>query len=201
LKINKKNIVLLLKKNCIFAGENCIFAGEFMELSGMGTFVPYFYTKNVMDFKQKVKQLIDRALAERKDLFLIDYNISDTNDIRLTVDGDQGASIDDVVYLSRQIEHNLDREKEDFSIHVSSFDITKAFHLKRQFVKNLNRELKVKTDEGEKKGKLITVDDDKIILEYKVREPKKTGKGKVTVIKQDEIPFEQIKEAKVVLKF
>jgi len=196
--INKKNIILILKKNCIFAGE-------FMELSGMGTFVPYFYTKNViknvMDFKQKVKQLVDRALEDRNDLFLIDFNVSDNNDIRLTIDGDQGASIDDVVYLSRQIEHHLDRDEEDFSIQVSSFDITKAFHLKRQFVKNLNRELKIKTSEGEKTGRLIAVEDDKIILEYQTREPKKTGKGKVTVIKQEEIPFEQVKEAKVVLKF
>jgi len=194
LKINKKNIVLILKKNCIFAGE-------FMEMSRYGDSSPLFLYKIIMEFKQKVKQLIDKALADRKDLFLIDFNVSDNNDIQLTIDGDRGASIDDVVYLSRQIEHNLDRDEEDFSLKVSSFDITKAFHLKRQFIKNLNRELKVKTDEGEKKGKLITVDDDKIVLEYKVREPKKTGKGKVTVVKQEKIPFEQIKEAKVVLKF
>lgn len=194
MKINKKNIVLILKKNCIFAGE-------FMEMSRYGDSSPLFLYKIIMEFKQKVKQLIDKALADRKDLFLIDFNVSDNNDIQLTIDGDRGASIDDVVYLSRQIEHNLDRDEEDFSLKVSSFDITKAFHLKRQFIKNLNRELKVKTDEGEKKGKLITVDDDKIVLEYKVREPKKTGKGKVTVVKQEKIPFEQIKEAKVVLKF
>jgi len=194
LKINKKNIVLILKKNCIFAGE-------FMEMSRYGDSSPLFLYKIIMEFKQKVKQLIDKALADRKDLFLIDFNVSDNNDIQLTIDGDRGVSIDDVVYLSRQIEHNLDRDEEDFSLKVSSFDITKAFHLKRQFIKNLNRELKVKTDEGEKKGKLITVDDDKIVLKYKVREPKKTGKGKVTVVKQEKIPFEQIKEAKVVLKF
>ncbi len=154
-----------------------------------------------MSLNNKVKQLIDRALAQRPDLFLIEFNISEQNDIKIVIDGDNGATIDDIVFMSRQIEHNLDRDEEDFSLTVSSFDITKSFRLKRQFQKNLNRTLKVKTENGEKEGQLILIDNDKIVLEKKIREPKKTGKGKITVIKQDEIPFEQIKEAKVVLKF
>jgi len=155
----------------------------------------------MMNLTEKVKQLIENVLKERPDLFLIDFYVSGNNDIQVILDGDQGAGIDDIVHMSRQIEHNLDREQEDFSLTVSSVDVTKPFHLKRQFHKNLNRRIKVKTLEGEKQGQLIAVDDDKIVLERKVREPKKIGKGKTTVIKQDVIPFEQIKEAKVVLKF
>ncbi len=154
-----------------------------------------------MSLQEKVSQLIDDALESRPDIFILEFKISDANDIHLVIDGDHGVTIDDIVYMSRQIEHNLDRDEEDFSLTVSSFDITKPFHLKRQFKKNLNRDIKVKTTGGEKEGALVVVDDDKIVLEKKVREPKKIGKGKVTVIKQEEISFDQIKDAKVVLKF
>jgi len=154
-----------------------------------------------MNLKHKVEELINEALEKRPDIFVLDFNISDNNDIHLVIDGDKGVTIDDIVFISRQIEHNLDRDEADFSLTVSSVDITKPFHLKRQFVKNLNRKIKVKTNEGEKEGTLITVDDEKIVLENKVREPKKIGKGKVTVTKQETISFDQIKDAKVVLKF
>jgi len=154
-----------------------------------------------MDLKQKVKTLIEQALSERPDMYVVEFDISDNNDIRLIIDGDKGVGIDDIVWLSRQIEHNLDRDEEDFALTVSSVDITQPFFLKRQYQKNLNRDIKVKTETGEKQGKLVKIDENTITLEYKVREPKEKGKGKQTVIKQEEIAFDDINEAKVVLKF
>jgi len=167
----------------------------------MGTQVPYFYTKNNMSLIDKVKKLLKTGLKERPDLFLLDLKVSENNDINVIIDGDKGVTIDDIVNLSRHIEHNLDRETEDFALTVSSVDITKPFHLKRQFQKNLNRPIKVKTQTGEVEGVLVAVNESQITLENKVREPKKVGKGKVTVVKQNNIPFDDIKEAKVVLKF
>ena len=41
----------------------------------------------------------------------------------------------------------------------------------------------------------------KITLEWKAREPKPIGKGKVTVQKVEEIAYNDIVEAKVVIKF
>ena len=154
-----------------------------------------------MSLENKVNNLLVSGLKDRPDIFVLDFKISENNDINIIIDGDKGVTIDDIVNLSRHIEHNLDREEEDFALTVSSFDITKPFHLKRQFLKNLNRPLKVKTQTGEVEGVLVNVDENQIVLENKVREPKKVGKGKVTVVKQKNIPFDDIKEAKVVLKF
>ena len=154
-----------------------------------------------MSLENKVNNLLVSGLKDRPDIFVLDFKISENNDINIIIDGDKGVTIDDIVNLSRHIEHNLDREEEDFALTVSSFDITKPFHLKRQFLKNLNRPLKVKTQTGEVEGVLVNVDENQIVLENKVREPKKVGKGKVTVVKQNNIPFDDIKEAKVVLKF
>ncbi len=154
-----------------------------------------------MSIKDKAYRLLEEKLKERPDIFLIDFDISGKNDIKIVLDGDKGVKVQDLVDFSRAIEHNLDRDEEDFSLTVSSFDISKPFHHIRQYKKNLSRDLKVKTDEGEKEGKLVDVNEEGITLEYKTRVPKETGKGKKTVIKQDKIPFEKIKESKVVIKF
>ncbi len=180
--------------------KNVVYLHRFYEGVQMGTDVPYFYTKN-MSIKEKAKKLLEEALEERPDIFLIDFTISENNDIKLVIDSDTGATVDDIVIISRKIEHNLDREVEDFSLTVSSVDITQPFALLRQFKKNIDRKIKVKTETGEKEGKLVAVEANEILIEYKVREPKPVGKGKVTVIKQDKIAFDDIKEAKVVLKF
>jgi len=154
-----------------------------------------------MNINTKAKQLLEEALGERPELFLIDFTINEDNDIRVVLDGDFGVKVEDVVFVSRKIEHNLDRDEADFSLKVSSVDITESFSLKRQYVKNIGRKIKVKTETAEIQGQLIEVNDDDIVLEYKVREPKPIGKGKITVTKQDKIAFENIKEAKVVLNF
>ena len=155
----------------------------------------------MMSIREKAYQLLEEKLKERPDIFLIDFEVTDNNDIEVVLDGDKGVKVQDLIDFSRAIEHNLDRDEEDFSLTVSSFDISKPFNHIRQYKKNLSRNLKVKTEEGEKEGKLIEVDEAGITIEYKTREPKEIGKGKRTVIKQDKIPFEDIKESKVVIKF
>ncbi len=154
-----------------------------------------------MNFKEQVHQLIEAALNEHQDLFLIETSISDNNEIKVIIDGDNGVNIDAIVDISRKIEHNLDRDEHDFSLEVTSVDITKPFKLKRQFHKNLNKQIKVKTQEKTFEGNLVEMDEQQIILTYKTREPKKIGKGKQTVINRKEIAFDEIIEAKVVLKF
>lgn len=62
--------------------------------------------------------------------------------------------------------------------------------------------MEIKTVEGDKlEGQLADVNEDGIIIKWKIREPKPVGKGKVTVTKEVNIAFENIKEAKVKIKF
>ncbi len=154
-----------------------------------------------MSVRDKAYQLLTQKLEKHPEFFLIDFDVSDNNDIKIILDGDNGIKVKDLIEFSRSIEQNLDRDQEDFSLTVSSFDISKSFRHIRQYKKNIGREIKVKTEEGEVKGKLTEVKDDKIILEYKTREPKKIGKGKQTVIKKEIIPLNKINEAKVIIKF
>ena len=177
-----------------------IFAAKFtMNLSWRGQLVPSFYTSH-MD-QNKVKQLVDDALSENETLFLIDLKFGAEGSIKVIVDGDSGVPLSECIRISRGVEHNLDREIEDFSLEVTTPNITDPIIDRRQYNKNIERTLQVKTEDDRFEGKLIEVTDEGITLFWKAREPKPIGKGKVTVEKQQTIPLSEIKEAKVKIIF
>ena len=153
-------------------------------------------------FKNTVKDLLDKALEEREDLFLVDFDVNENNAIKVVIDGDNGVKVDDCIAISRAIEHNLDREEQDFSLEVASSGATTPLSHVRQYKKHVGRTLSVKTkDQQSYKAELIGQDDSGIQLSWKTREPKPVGKGKVTVRKEANIKYDDIMEAKVVIKF
>jgi len=150
--------------------------------------------------KETVENLLASALEERKDLFLIDLLISEDNSIKVVIDGDHGVSVEDCVFISRAIEHNLDREQEDFSLEVASAGATSPLINNRQYKKNVGRTLKLIANNQTIEGVLTKALPDSIVIEWEAREPKPVGKGKVTVNKQATIAYTDIKEAKVMIK-
>ncbi len=151
--------------------------------------------------REKVEELLGQALEERPALFLIDLQVSEANQIRVILDGDQGVSVQDCIDISRAIEHNLDRDETDFSLEVLSAGVSEPLTLKRQYKKNVGRKLQVKTADAKLEGTLLEADDQRIVLGWKAREPKPVGKGKVTVEKKAEVAYEDIMEAKVKITF
>lgn len=151
--------------------------------------------------QEKVSNLVKEALEENESLFLISLQFLANNKIQLVVDGDSGVSLKEIVRISRHVEHNLDREEEDFALEVTSPDIKEPLVTQRQYLKNINRILKVKTEDQEYEGVLTKADDEAIVLQWKTREPKPIGKGKVTVEKTVTIVYKDIKEAKVKIVF
>ena len=151
--------------------------------------------------EKKVKDLLGKALEERQDLFLINLSIVEGNQIRVIIDGDNGVLVEDCMFVSRAIEHNLDREEEDFSLEVTSAGAISPLEHKRQYKKNIGRILNIKTSQNEFEGKLTQVDENGVELEWKAREPKPVGKGKVTVQKQEKILYSDIVKATVMIKF
>ena len=97
--------------------------------------------------KEEVTKLVQEAIAENEALFLVDLSISPDNNIKVVVDGDKGVALNECIRISRHIEHNLDREETDFSLEVTSPDVTDPIVNKRQYNKNINRLLKVKTSD------------------------------------------------------
>ena len=151
--------------------------------------------------RDKVENLLQEAFEENNSLFLIECTVDNSNHIKVVIDGDEGVSVNDCIAVSRKIEHNLDREEEDFSLEVLSAGVSEPLRLPRQYQKNIGRTLAVTTPEEKIEGKLVKVEDGKITLQWQAREPKPVGKGKVTVNKEAVLPMDQISEAKVIITF
>ena len=164
-----------------------------------GAKLPSFY-KN-MTFRDKVLELLNDGLSEKPELFLIDFSISESQKILITLDGDQGVSLQDCIDVSRAIENNLDREEHDYSLEVASSGVSTPLKMVRQYKKNIGRVLKIKTAAENIEAKLDDVNDEFITLSWTAREPKKIGKGKETVEKRIELPYTEIKEAIVTVTF
>ena len=156
-----------------------------------------------------------RELAEQKlketDNYLVEVTVSAMNKIRVTIDNFQGISIKECVSVSRFIEEQLDRETEDYELEVSSPGLDQPFKVLQQYKKYTGREVEVKFIDGQKiEGKLISANKNEIEIEQTVKEKvearpdDKVGrgqKGKQLVTKQVSIPFEKIKETRIIIKF
>ena len=108
--------------------------------------------------------ILAEVLDQRSSLFLISMDISPENAIKIVLDGDQGVNLRDCIEVSRAIENQLDREKTDFSLEVTSAGATSPLSNPRQYVKNIGRKLSVSTPESKYEGNLTAADSDSITL-------------------------------------
>ena len=155
-----------------------------------------------MTFKEKVKDLLGKALEENPNLFLIDLNFSEANKISVVLDGDLGVNLQDCINVNRFLDNGLEGEEVEFSIEVASAGLSTPLKLVRQYKKNIGRTLKIKTiSQGDFEGVLTEADEEGATLTWSAREPKEIGKGKVTVEKTLKISYTDIKEAVVIISF
>ena len=150
--------------------------------------------------EDKLRKILEDCFQNRSDLFIIDFKIVNMNEIMIIVDGDNGVAVEDCIYISRFVESQLDRDEYDFSLEVSSSGAYSDLVKLRQYKKHLGRVLSVKTQQENFEGRLTELNKNSIVLNWKQREPKKIGKGKVTVNKSADIRFMDITEAKVKVK-
>lgn len=98
--------------------------------------------------------------------------------------------------MYRTIEEDAWYEDGNFSLEVSSPGVDEPLKLLRQYQKNIGRSLEITLEDGSKKeGKLIGVTEQHIQLEYT------EGKNKKATVHQVDIPFEQVKQAIVLISF
>ncbi len=153
-----------------------------------------------MSFSEIVKNIVLEILNDYEDLFLIDLKVSYRNDIKLIIDGDNGVSLKDCAIISRKIEDQIDREKFNFSLEVTSVGIGSLLKSSRQYKKNVGRKLEVFTNESKPFiGELTKVNEDNFTIEWSQRESKPIGKGKISVKKNKTLYYSNVVSAKVVL--
>ena len=146
-----------------------------------------------------VEKKLDELLTELPGYFPVEISVKPTNNIKVFVDADQGAAIDQLSRINRAlykwVEENL-FPNGDFSIEVSSPGLEEPLKLDRQYFKNIGRMVDIVLKNGLKKeGKLISVSENEILIEEEI------GKGKKKETIQHIILKEEIKTTKVQIKF
>lgn len=150
---------------------------------------------------EQIQKLAEEKLSGTSN-FIVDISVKPGNKITILLDNDNGISIDECVSMSRHIEFSLDREAEDFELNVMSPGLTEPFKILRQYQKYLNKQVEVVTKEQQKlTGKLLSVNNDGIVLETKATEKVEGKKSKQLIVNNIPLTFNQIKETKVVIVF
>jgi len=147
-----------------------------------------------------IEKLVNEVLSQEKEYFLVEVKIKPTNNIKVYLDGDNGISIEKCVQFNRSLYKKISVADlfpgGDFSLEVSSPGVDKPLRSKRQYLKNIGRNVQVVfNDASEKTGKLTEVTDADIIIEESV------GKGKKAEVQQVVIPFSNIKTTTVQIQF
>ena len=154
--------------------------------------------------KREIIKLAEERINELNNgNYLVAVDISAKNSIKVKMDNiNQGDSIKDCVSVSRNIEHNLDREKEDFELQVSSPGLDQPFVVINQYLKNLGNKVTVTTTNNTVLiGELLEANKKEITLkEIKIKK-NTTTKKKEIIENIHQIMMSEIKETKLIISF
>ena len=169
-------------------------------MKGTKSFPSSFLTMEVNDLKERVQGIIEPLLLEDPEYFLVWIKVKPGHIIRVYLDGDNGLPIQKCIYFNRKLYRAIEEAgwfpEGDFALEVSSPGVDEPLLLKRQYNKNIGRQVEVELlDETKKLGTLTTVTETDISIEWT------EGKGKKATQQQLLIPFENIKSTIVQIQF
>ncbi|MFK8038929.1 MAG: ribosome assembly cofactor RimP [Crocinitomicaceae bacterium] len=154
--------------------------------------------------KQVIEDLANERIQDRNTaLYIVDITINNGSQILVEIDHEtEGVSIEDCMAVSRNIEHNLDREVQDFSLEVASAGLSKPFRVLKQYIKNIGKQVKVKTlENGKIEGELKAANDNEIIVTSKEKVRVEGRKKKEWIETDHTISMDTIKETNLIITF
>lgn len=153
-----------------------------------------------MELTDEIKKLAETHLKDASH-FVVDVIVSLRNNpkkLLVILDGDKGISIDDCAELSRNLSNALDETTlvdGAFVLEVSTPGLDQPLKDRRQYVKNVGRNVKVKTKVNSVEGKLSNVTENTIEIIQTI------GTGKKKEEKAIEVAFEDIEKTFVLVSF
>ena len=129
--------------------------------------------------------------------------VSKDNDIEVTVESEEGiVDLDDCVAISRFFETQFDREKEDYSLTVTSAGLDQPFKVLKQYLKAVGKKVEVSLKGGRKMvAELVEADADSITLKYSVKEAVEGKKKKEMVEHVDRYTMDQVNAVRPFIEF
>ena len=149
---------------------------------------------------QAIESLVNELRVDTPEIFLVSIKIKPTNNIKVYLDADNGLSIERCVKINRAMYRVIEEKgwypDGNFSLEVSSAGIEEPLKMIRQYRKNMGRQVEViLNDDSRYQGKLISVEEAAIQIEYT------EGKNKKAVTTVKELPFDQVKQTTVQIVF
>ncbi len=154
------------------------------------------------ELKHTIEEIVEKHLPDENH-FIVEVKMTEKSGktlLNLLIDSDQGVTIQTCARISRLVSEELEAKEimpEAYTIEVSSPGLDYPLSSKRQYSKNIGRELKVNLSaDKEVVGKLLEVDDAGIKMLVKRKE-----KGKKATEEELTIPFEEVKKSVVQVSF
>ena len=153
---------------------------------------------NVSDVKDALQsEIVARGC------FLVDVSVSKDNDIVVTIESENGKiELDDCVALSRYFESQFDREKEGYSLTMTSAGLDQPFKVLKQYLKAVGTKVEVQLKGGKKMVALLqAADQESITLKYSVKEAVEGKKKKDLVEHEDRFTMDQVNAVRPFIEF
>jgi ribosome maturation factor RimP len=161
-----------------------------------------FHIPEQMSLKSTLEEIVSKHLPDES-YYLVDVQLVEKgpkSQLIILIDGDQGVSIEACAKVSRQIAEEIEAKEllsEAYVLEVSSPGLDFPLSSKRQYIKNVGRNLKLTLNDGkEMEGKLTEVGNAEVKILTKNKE-----KGKKAEEKEITIPLDQIKKSIVLVSF
>ena len=149
-------------------------------------------------------------MLDEQNLYLVDVKIAGKGKVEVYADGDNGITISQCAEISRFLEKHLDGSglvSDDYMLDVSSPGMSNPLRIPRQYKKRIGRILEiVKADGTEVEARLVSADDEKVVLAPMAKEVKKKKKGPKTeeveeAPKEFEMKYSDIKKALIKIEW
>ena len=155
-----------------------------------------------MDLENRIAKIVEDSF-DVDEMFLVDINIAKTKGpkkVKILIDNDKGLNIDQCALISRKVGEAIESEtliEGPYVLEVSSPGLDYPLTLKRQYEKNIGRKVKVLLHSGEeKKGELLKVNDNSIVISLMQK-----GKKKKLNAVETEILLNDIQKTNVLVSF
>lgn len=174
----------------------------YSKVSGGDKTSPLSLFKPMSELRQAIGQLVQKHLPDDTH-FVVEVKLEEIagkTKVLILIDADQGITIQACAKVSRMVSEELEANEmlgEAYVLEVSSPGVDFPLTSKRQYQKNIGRELKLTLTTGtDVLGKFLEMDDERIKLLVKKKE-----KGKKATEEEVLVPFAEIKKSIVQVSF
>lgn len=153
-----------------------------------------------MDIKEEITKLVEEKITG-SDNFLVEVKVT-PGKVLVTLDHPQGVMIEECVKVNRHLQAHFENTPvfEKRELEVGSPGMEEPLLVLKQFHKRIGREVSVLTLDGIKRtGTLISADENELIFNEDI--VIKSGNKKEKQKQLSNIPFNNIKETRVIFSF